>query len=85
MTFEWTNHSKKILRDIKERVIKQHEQRDRSRFSIKFTKKRTFYVIPIPWSTPAFQLWIDNSFYKSYFYNKGSWTEETENLSAKGV
>ena len=83
MKFEFTNHSRRILNDIKARVISQYNQKNRERFKVKFTKKREFFVIPIPWSSPAFQLWIDNHFYKSYFYNKGVWSEETEETLSK--
>jgi hypothetical protein len=76
MEFKWTNSSLRILKEIKEEIIKNFKNKNIERKEIKITKKKRFLAIPIPYNNPAFQLFIGNKFYKSYFFKNNSYWEE---------
>ena len=75
MKFEWTNSSSKVLDIIKYRITKNYEDKNIEKINIKITKKKHFLAIPIPSTSPAFTLYINDKFYKSYFYKDNSWME----------
>lgn len=75
MRFLWTTASKKALEEIKARMIIQHNEKNINRFRLKFTKKKEFLAIPVPFTDAAFQLFINGKFYKTYFYQNKKWKE----------
>jgi len=69
-----TNSFDRILDDIKKKAEENYKQKNPEKFSVKITKKKEVQVVPFPYTGPAFQLFINNKFYKSYLKNKnGSW------------
>ena len=78
MKFRWTNSSMKVLDRVKNIVILNYEKKEPKKFTIKITKKKEFFVSPIPFNNPAFQLYIQNTFYASYFYIDGIWKKVSE-------
>jgi len=75
MKFLFTTSSRKALKQIKERMIQQYHDKDINKFIIKFTKKKEFIAIPFAYSGPAFQLFLNNKFYKAYFFKEKKWSE----------
>jgi len=65
--------ARNALNKIKDQMIKQFEEKDINRFKIKFTKKKEFLAVPIPYTGPAFQLYINDKFLRTYFFKKGKW------------
>ena len=39
------------------------------------TKKKEFLAIPVPYTGPAFQLFINGRFHKTYFFKDKKWKE----------
>ena len=75
MKFLWTTASRNALKEVKERMIEQHEKKDVSKFKLKFTKKKEFLAIPSPWFTcPAFQLFLNQKFYGTYIFKNEKWS-----------
>lgn len=71
MKFLWTTASRNALKEIKKRMSEQHEEKDINRFRLKFTKKKEFTAVPIPYfGYPAFQLYINEKLYATYVKNK---------------
>ncbi len=75
MKFVWTNSSLKVLNIIKNKIIMNYEDKNIIKLNIKITKKKNFLAIPIPNLSPAFMLYINNKFYKSYFFKNKEWIE----------
>jgi len=73
MNFKWTPSAIKLLDKIKKDRINDFENKTIKLYSFFQTKKRIFKVIPIPYQTPAFQLYIDGKFYGSYFLKNNEW------------
>lgn len=73
MRLTLTNSSNKALQEIKEAMIKQFEEKNVDRFRLKFTKKKEFVAIPIAFTSPAFQLFINGKFHKTYFLRRKKW------------
>ena len=77
MKLLWTNSSRNALKKIKEQMIEQHKNNDKSIFRLKFTKKKEFTAIPSPWFTcPAFQLYVNDKLdkvYAVYVFRKNKW------------
>ena len=71
--FKWTESSNRLLTIIKKKVIKNFEDRNPQKFKINITKKKNFLVVPIPYNYPAFQLFINDKFYTSYFLKDKKW------------
>jgi len=78
MKFNETERVKELLDEIKEIVIENFNLKNPNKFTIPYTKKKTLLVIPIPFNSPAFQLFVNNKFYKSYFMQNNKWSELTE-------
>ena len=70
-----TTSSRHAIKKIKTQMILQYENKDVKNFKLKFTKKKTFIAVPIPYTGPAFQLWINGRNYKTYFYKDEQWQE----------
>ncbi|MDD4110164.1 MAG: hypothetical protein PHS54_01270 [Clostridia bacterium] len=75
MNFILTNSSSRALKQIKEKMIEQFEKKDINKFRLKFTKKKEFLAIPVPYTGPAFQLFINGRFHKTYFFKDKKWKE----------
>jgi len=74
MKFLWTTASRNALAEIKKRMIEQHEKKDINRFKLKFTKKKEFTAIPVPYfGSPAFQLFINEKLHSTYILKKNKW------------
>jgi hypothetical protein len=73
MNFKWTVQSKQIFEELKKEVILNFENKEPTKKIRKFTKKKEFLIIPIPYQSPAFQLFIDGKFYGSFFYKNNEW------------
>jgi len=55
-------------------MLKQYEEGDVNRFKLKFTKKKEFMAVPVPYfNGPSFQLFINDKFYKTYFLHNNRW------------
>ena len=76
MKFLWTNASRNVLKEIKKKMIEQHENKDINRFKLKFTKKKEFLAVPLPhFNIPAFNLFINEEIYGTYLFEKNKWRE----------
>lgn len=74
MMFKLTTTSRKALKEIKEKMIAQFENKDINRLVVKFTKKKEFTAIPSPlFKCPAFQLFVNDKFYKTFVCRDGKW------------
>lgn len=56
-------------------MIIQFKENNIHIYKIKFTKKKEFKAVPIIYSSPAFQLFLNDKFQKSYFFSEGKWKE----------
>lgn len=76
MKFLWTTSSQNALKEIKIRIIKQYKIKDQNKIKIKFTKKKEFIAVPIPFfNFPAFSLYINEKFYKTFLLKNKEWEE----------
>lgn len=76
MKFIWTTSSKQALEDIKKQIIENHNENKREKIRIKFTKKKWFVAVPIVvFGYPAFDLYINEKYYKNYLFKKNEWKE----------
>ena len=74
MKFLWTKSSRNALSEIKKRMIEQHEKGDINRFKLKFTKKKEFLAVPVPYfKYPAFQLYLNENLQNTYVLKKDKW------------
>jgi len=73
MDFTLTNSSKNVLDKIKEVMIKQFENKDISRYKLKFTKKKEFIAVPFAFTSPAFRLFINRGFHRTYIFKDNKW------------
>jgi len=75
MTFKLTNNSNRVLEELKEIFIENFNHKIFEKIKIKITKKTHFLAIPIPSTNPAFTLYVNGKFFKSYFYKNEKWIE----------
>lgn len=74
MKFLWTTASTNALKEIKKRMIEQHEKNDINRFKLKFTKKKEFLAVPIPYfNYPAFELYVNEKYDCTYVFKNKKW------------
>jgi hypothetical protein len=73
--FKWTESSLRLLKIIKTKIIENFNNKNPVKISMKTTKKKEFLAVPIPYKSPAFQLYINNKFYTSYFLKDDKWIE----------
>jgi len=78
MKFNITKRVEELLEEIKAIVIDNFELKQPQKFEIVYTKKKMFLVVPIPFNKPAFQLFVNDKFYKSYFLKEEGWVELKE-------
>jgi len=76
MKFLWTNASRNTLNKIKESMLEQYDKKDINMFKLKFTKKKEFLAIPLPYfDCPAFELYINQKLYSVYVFRNDEWSE----------
>lgn len=75
MVFKLTNSSTKVLDEVKKRIIENYTNKCPENFKIKYTKKKYFNVVVVPYIYPAFVLYVDGKSYRSYFYKNKKWIE----------
>lgn len=68
-----TTSARNALKEIKEKMLNQYENKDINRFKIKFTKKKEFLAVPFPFDFPAFQLYLNGKFQNTYFLKNNKW------------
>jgi hypothetical protein len=73
--FKFTNSSEKVLDEIKNRIINNYADKNPKNFKIKYSKKKYFSVVVVPYFYPAFLLYADGKVIKSYFYKNNKWIE----------
>ena len=74
MKFIPTTASSKAIEEIKKRMLEQHENKDISKFRLKFTKKKEFLAVPsLYFGCPAFRLYINNSPFATYIFRNKKW------------
>jgi hypothetical protein len=78
MGIYWTKSSLAVLEEIKEIIINDFKNKNPQKINIKITKKKTLIAVPIPFNKPAFQLFIQDKFYKSYFLKDNKWEEVSD-------
>jgi hypothetical protein len=75
MNYNWTNQSLKILEQIKKEIIINFKNKEPNKKNRYVTKKKVFVAVPLPYNNPAFQLYINDKFYRSYFFKNNEWIE----------
>lgn len=57
-------------------MIEQHKNKDINRFKLKFTKKKEFVAVPVPYfGVPAFRLFLNEKEFKTYLFKDKKWQE----------
>jgi hypothetical protein len=75
MILNITERVEYLIAEIKEIVLYDFNEKNPIRFSIIYTRKKTFAIVPVPSNKPSFQLYVNGRFYKSYFFKNNEWTE----------
>jgi hypothetical protein len=75
MNLTLTNSSRKSLKNIQDRMIEQFEKHNTNKYKLKFTKKKEFIAVPFSFNHPAFQLFVNGKFHKTYFLINKVWKE----------